>query len=35
MSVVNFARCYHTDIRLLVLGVLQMKTSVTTQKFPF
>lgn len=35
MSVVNFARCYHPDIGLLVLHVLQMKTSVTTQKFPF
>lgn len=35
MSVVNFARCYHPDIGLLVLHVLQMETSATTQKFPF
>lgn len=33
--VVNFSRCCHTDITLLVLDVLQMKTSVIAPKSSF
>lgn len=32
---VNFAKCCHTDITLLVLDVLQMKTSVIAPKISF
>lgn len=34
-NVVNFARCYHPDVSLLVLSALQMKTSVTAPKLSF